>query len=343
MVTFKEAYARMAEAAYKSGYGDLSKEAGFKPFNNKLSQAGGAFLYGCGEAGRIMAYKLGKSGVPIYGVCDGRLSGIFPITGQVIMTPEELRIKHSEHPDAMIMISTGKEYEREIADKLACLGFADSQVLFFSETIMLWFPATVTPEEFAAKHYAGYEWAYGELGDDQSKRTLLDRVRVYLTGEPMPLSSHSPNYFERGLIELSEGEVFVDCGAFEGETALLFAEEAHAAGIRDWRVYSFDANPEKHDRLKANLGRFSNIEIVNKGLWSAESELTFYVSPNSGSSSFLTDDSNFKKITVPVTSLDVFFGDRPRRDRPTFIKMDIEGAEAEALRGGGGDYQRVAP
>jgi hypothetical protein len=38
-------------------------------------------------------------------------------------------------------------------------------------------------------------------------------------------------------------------------------------------------------------------------------------------------------ISIPVISLDFFFSDKPRELQPTFIKLDIEGAEKAALLG----------
>lgn len=79
-----------------------------------------------------------------------------------------------------------------------------------------------------------------------------------------------------------------------------------------------------------NLSEYKNIEVIAKGLWSCETELGFYSQDDGMCSSFVIGEAS---VVVPVTSLDKFFARMPESEWPTFIKMDIEGAEKEALLG----------
>jgi hypothetical protein len=68
-------------------------------------------------------------------------------------------------------------------------------------------------------------------------------------------------------------------------------------------------------------------------LWFDETELLF--APNTddrAGSSFITGAAG-EKYPVPVTSLDAYFKNEAEGGLPTFIKMDIEGAELGALLG----------
>ena len=332
MVTFPEAYKKiLGEIQPTQPSGDSKPidygQAVIDTFSDKP-----VVLYGCGPVGRSVATGLVCWGVPILGVCDTHRTGIFPTTGQSIMTPLELREKY---PDACVVICTfNKQYEDEISETLRKLGFGNSQILYYSKIFNDLPPfAIISPEVFYAEHYAGYQFAYEQLADDLSRQVLLDTVRMYLTGRPIPLSNASPPYFEPGLIALSNGEVFVDGGACDGGTALQFAKECVVAGVCDWKVYSFEADPQQQETIKMALAPYQNMEIVMKGLWSHETELTFSIDVNSYGSSFVLKGIYDKEVVVPVTSLDTFFESKPLHDWPTFIKMDIEGAEPEALRG----------
>ena len=68
-------------------------------------------------------------------------------------------------------------------------------------------------------------------------------------------------------------------------------------------------------------------QLVPKGLWSGDTELVFNEVDNCGSSSFVF--KNGTEQVVSTTSIDAVANGEP----VTFIKMDIEGAELEALKG----------
>jgi hypothetical protein len=72
-------------------------------------------------------------------------------------------------------------------------------------------------------------------------------------------------------------------------------------------------------------------------------ELSLFASGATASSSFVNMPDGAPTMKVPVTALDSLFADAPDSGLPTFIKMDIEGAEKEALRGAKGVIKRNKP
>lgn len=80
-------------------------------------------------------------------------------------------------------------------------------------------------------------------------------------------------------------------------------------------------------------------ELIPKGLWSSETELVFNEVANFGSSSFITHKGSGKEQVIPTTSVDIVLHGEP----VTFIKMDIEGAELEALKGAQNTIRRYHP
>jgi FkbM family methyltransferase len=123
----------------------------------------------------------------------------------------------------------------------------------------------------------------------------------------------------------------IEGGACCGYHALNLAKAVGSEG----RVSCFEANPDLVDILKKNVeinGYEGYVEINHAGLWFQESVLPFpLLSMGLGGASFKNTRQLAVLPTVPVrmVALDDLFSDK----RVDFIRMDIEGAELEALKG----------
>ncbi len=128
-------------------------------------------------------------------------------------------------------------------------------------------------------------------------------------------------YFNLPELNFNENEVFVDAGSFNGDDALRFVA---AVGGRYDKIYSFEPDAESHDNCKQSLKNLLNTQLINAGLWDATKTISF-ASLSTGSSHVLGDAGN----GVQVYALDDYL----KNERVTYIKMDIEGAELQALKG----------
>jgi FkbM family methyltransferase len=292
--------------------------------NLKASLAGRPLvLYGCGQICKTIISICQLKGTKISAVCDSRRTGIYDETGFTIISPKELKEKYN---DAAVMV-TSMRFENEIMDQIKRLGFSDSQIYPFP------LPHTYvqSPEYFEETHLEGYEWAYAFFRDDISRKIILERMNMHLLGTTLTRTSSAATYFEPGIISLSPNEVFIDGGCFKGETALEFIRQAEQAGENvNFHIYSFEPDVPICKAAIENLKSYVNVDVIPKGLWNAETELKFFSDGGSGGSSFVLGQTS---VSVPVTSLDAFFSGKPDGELPTFIKLDIEGAEREALLG----------
>ena len=138
---------------------------------------------------------------------------------------------------------------------------------------------------------------------------------------------------------LRPGDTVVDCGAYIGEFTLYAA----AAVGRRGTVVAFEPDPAIFKSLEANiaLNGFGNIKAVNKGVWRESGELKF-VGDNIKGYSFMAAEADENAIKVPVVSLDA---ELPRLGlgKVDFIKMDVEGAEIEAVKGAEKTLRAGAP
>jgi FkbM family methyltransferase len=299
-------------------------------------------IYGCAHIGKELFCALAEAGVHVSAFGDSYKAGLF--CGREIMCPAKLR---REHPDAVIVIATALAKSRqEIAAALLKAGFSENSFepcIAFTQESGLLFGRIAFPE-FMEKHLAGYEWAYDFFRDDISRAIITDRVKGYLLCQFDRESSSSPQYFEKGVVRLAEGEIFLDGGCFDGETAAEFIRQMQKSGKEYGHVYRFEPDGGLCRKAGERL-RGARVTIVPKGLWSSSGQLTFYATGSWGASFFAGSETNGATAgtVVPVVALDSFFAGVPEDKLPTFIKYDLEGAEKEALLGAAGIIGRKRP
>lgn len=128
-----------------------------------------------------------------------------------------------------------------------------------------------------------------------------------------------------------EKEIFIDAGGFDGLTTSRFMEWCDGKG------YSYIFEPDERNRLliKKNLKDISNYEIVPNALWSKAARLAMDAKGNFASSVSELDEN--RELDLEIDSREaiesVVLDDFACKGRITYIKMDIEGAELEALEG----------
>lgn len=134
-----------------------------------------------------------------------------------------------------------------------------------------------------------------------------------------------------GTIECAEGDVAIDAGGCYGDTALYFA---HRVG-RKGSVASFEFLPINVSVFRRNLALnpelASRIRLYESPVYSASGQELFVLGNGPGTQ-VVSETSDPNAHTIQTLAIDdlVGRGDFPRID---FIKMDIEGAELEALKG----------
>ncbi|MDP2865479.1 MAG: FkbM family methyltransferase, partial [Elusimicrobiota bacterium] len=127
-------------------------------------------------------------------------------------------------------------------------------------------------------------------------------------------------------------EVFVDGGAYTGDTLLALIRKTKSEYER---CYAFEPAPENLAKLNSLAGkqRFRDVCVIGKGLWSRAETLRFAAAEGLSGSAI----SRAGNTSIVVDSIDNVAPDA------TFIKLDVEGAELEALKGAAETIKRNRP
>jgi FkbM family methyltransferase len=168
------------------------------------------------------------------------------------------------------------------------------------------------------------------LADDESRFTFIDVFKNRLTSQQnyKYKKSQDQEYFwisKLGLDIQFDKLTFVDAGSYDGKTVLEFL--SFSKGKYD-NIISLEPDKLNFSKVLATLNE-SNLtkwEVLNKGLYSSTKALRFKASHST--SSRIEGDGD---VVIETISLDDYF--RENKPNKLFIKMDIEGAELEALKG----------
>jgi FkbM family methyltransferase len=136
---------------------------------------------------------------------------------------------------------------------------------------------------------------------------------------------------------IKPGDVVFDVGAHVGYYSML---ASHIVGRG--RVFSFEPLPLNLKYLNQHVraNRLSNVEVIAAAVGRAEGWLSFDTGPGTGRGRL--NAANESTMRVRVHSIDELLR-AGRLPRPNFIKMDIEGAEVDALRGAAGALRDCRP
>lgn len=169
---------------------------------------------------------------------------------------------------------------------------------------------------------------------------------IYLTGGK---SHDSEIRLARFMIlQLAAGDHFLDIGAHYGYFSLLAAELVG----RNGRVQSYEPSSATYEILSINTDSRPEIAAFHKAVSDTGEPVTFFEFSNLYSEYNSIDVAQFsdeewfrrhqpRKTTVETTTIDNMVQDASFR--PSFIKVDVEGAELKVLRGGLAYLQAQSP
>lgn len=304
----------------------------------------GVIVYGAGRNGINLLARLIRQfpSVKIEAIVDNdankQAQGLF---GYPVIGFQQLC---QAYPKDAIIVVTPTNFALQIVSSLAEAGFtnlvfteANAQVVEYTQM----HKASVLRnrqqlDQLLEENAAKIDFVRSNLQDEMSLNVFNAKMNAIYYGEYLPLEAlkEDNQYFASSVVTLSDHEVFVDAGCFDIQTSLAFIK---AAG-QFRQIIAFECDPIQYEicRAELNFNAIDNFQLINKGLHEKSGILSF--ESRGWGSSAITDKGGDQ---VAVTSLDEYFA--RGEYTPTFIKMDIEGAEQPALRGGKETIQKYHP
>ena len=167
---------------------------------------------------------------------------------------------------------------------------------------------------------------------DEIRKRLIDVIGISennIIGGIFDWRNNQGQYFD--YFEARENEVFVDCGCFDGATCYNFAGWCGSKGFD--HIYSFEADPKNYARAKDILAPLGKCDLYPYGTADVNKKVYFAADAFETSCIISKEEAekrNFEGVEeIEVRALDDLLAGK----KITYIKMDIEGAEYEALQG----------
>ncbi len=164
---------------------------------------------------------------------------------------------------------------------------------------------------------------------------------IYASEVSFPIPGVMPEGpYEKDPVKLEPGDVVIDGGANFGYFSFFAANKIGPGG----KVYAFEPISYLGESLESNKAQNKNGNIITScryALGNSQDDLEFSFSfENIGSASASFKGS--EKIKVSQTTIDDFV-QKNSLDKVSFIKMDIEGMERDALGGAFSTIKRFKP
>lgn len=301
----------------------------------------GVILYGAGFAGRQCQKILEENNIEVeFFVDDDRTKWGRVVQGVKVCSYEELAAYCTDKKKVTVVLTS--IYGVQIAKRLERIGNIELCEMYN------WYTEMVMPERYGEKIYSDREMVeYKEnvaelkayLADEESCQVYENLYQYMQTGDInyiFEIATEEEQYFIKEVKEYLGNREFaiVDAGAYEGELIRAFLE--NDLKVKEW--YCFETNKDNYLQMERNAleNSFQGKQVcINKGLWNQSTKMNVQ---GSGTGSKVVEGNN-EEDAVDMVTIDEYFRDK----KIDLIKMDIEGAETNALLGGMNVIKRDRP
>ena len=175
-------------------------------------------------------------------------------------------------------------------------------------------------KEYAKNHRAELEYVYSRLADEKSRETFKNVIEYKITGKPEYLFACETDTDEpyESFLRLSDNERFFDLGAYNGDTVSDFVGRTGSYGS----ITAVEPDPKNFKKLTQFAEELQDIRLINACISDKSGEKSFSV--HGGRNSTAGIGELIRSVTVDSLS---------EAAPPSYIKMDIEGSEREAIKG----------
>ena len=293
---------------------------------------GRVVLFGAGTLGkRGLALLMEMGYKPLAFSDNNQKAWGSEVEGLPVLAPDEAARRYGNSALFLVTIWNDRHWFRETFQQLIGLGctlVSSYAPLFwrfpdrFLQLVLLNAPPHHVYEQAEDVLRAEHIWA-----DSQSVETYRANIRWRALGDPLDLPGRPKEntYFPGELFAIEPCESFLDCGAFDGDT---IRQSLAAGGAASGHIYAVEADSISFPRLQEFAHQLpaelqSRIELYRCAVGLERGYIHF---EDSGTVDSKISDHG---VVVEVVPIDELFANK----RVSMIKMDIEGAEWDALWG----------
>ena len=298
----------------------------FDVYDNIRNTGLPVIIYGMGNGADKITAQLEKRNIPV----SGFMASDDFVRGQSFhgFTVKKLS-DHEKLYDDFVIISA---FGTSLPDVM-------SHIISLSKKHRLYVPDVpvygdnIWDRDYYIQNREDIERAYEIFADSSSKDVFEKIIKFKLSGELEYLLSSFSDKDEVfcNILKLSHNESYLDLGAYRGDTIdeLL----GYTNGSYEY-ITALEPDRKSFAKLKAHTAGMGNIRLYRMGIWSDDMDLPFDGSLGRGSG-IRKDGSEM----LAVTKIDTLY----KRRRLTYLKMDVEGCERQAIIGGIKTLQRDRP
>ncbi len=281
------------------------------------SQSKPIVMYGMGNGADKILTVFEKFGIEVadFFASDGFVRGQ-AFHGKTVLSFSAIKEKYT---DFIVVVSFGSSLP-EVLNNIYAI--ADNNELYAPDVPVS--GETLFTLDFYKENFDKFEKVYNLLADEESKQLYANIIRFKITGNISHLrNAVSLPECEKELLDFDRYKTFIDCGAYNGDTAKKFISDCKNAS----KIYAIEPDRKNYKKLSAYAENEVNAKVIplNFGTWDKKSIAEFTVGGNRNSAIGI---QNFKKSeTVELNTVDSL------NVTADYIKYDVEGAEKEAILG----------
>jgi len=309
---------------------------------NILGSNGGVlnpiYIFGAGSATRNLLPFLNQYHVPVIAILDNGSPEVRQLFGIQVVQPTE-----SIYKSATKVVVLVKNNREEILGQLIGFGFIAQNIIFPRIEVLDYFTLIYQwyyPEKELDSRNKEIKASLALYADEQSRQLFLHRLGLFTQGldyrnylsflkefsypilnyHPCIESPENYFYFNNEIIK-NDYKLFIDLGGHDGESTRQFLKRSNAEVDQ---IYIAEPDSSYYLKLVKEFSHYKeNITIIRKAAWSSSTTLKF---EQNGPQSTIRESGTSTVSTFTVDSLGL-------RGKYGLIKMDIEGAEMNALVG----------
>ena len=296
-----------------------------------LQSSSQVMIYGAGNCGKDVLSVLTQQGIPVTGFLDSKMPAGTYVNGVPVLRPDDKAIERDRRSDVCLIIAIFNAFTDIVPIIRELKSYGYTNIITFLDFYRhypdalgdrFWLTSTKLYDSLEALLAEGLSVWH----DEQSRALYKAILEFRCTGnyEILPRPETEKQYFDKNLPRWRTPLELIDCGSYEGDTLVDLKNMYGTVST----IVAFEPDPLNFIQL-GRMVESSDTPFADKiilypcGVWSSTTQLQF---DSSAASSHVSATG---ALQVQCVSLD----EALHNIAPTLIKMDIEGAEYEALLG----------